>query len=109
MTRKLSKSAKKRFNDMMEHPKFLYTVITAAWQRLPEDVEDPPVVGGFVLSWAAKGIGFGQITFSQVAKRGKRKKPQRPEVALECHSEAMGAEFVQQALAHWISTMDIKD
>lgn len=43
---------------------------------------------GFILEWGAKGMGFGELTFVQKLD-GK----------IECETECMGREFVEQAIA----------
>jgi hypothetical protein len=53
--------------------------------------------GGFVLQWAANGIGFGELSF--IKKDGKT----------ECHTECMSRKFIDAALKYFLDNIDMLD
>jgi len=65
---------------------FVEIRIGATWVRWRKGKQGND--GGFVLCWGAKGVGFGEVTFS----KDKDNK-------LHVQSECMGREFVKKALA----------
>ena len=71
----------------MADPKFTDVKVDRSWARWRGKKKDGNN-GGFVVTWGAKGVGFGEITFI-VDKKDK----------LHCHSECMGRNFVRKALA----------
>jgi hypothetical protein len=48
---------------------------------------------GFTLCWAAKDLGFGQLTFHKAGKE------------TTCETETMSKEFVRQAVEFWLATL----
>lgn len=81
-------------NKMKEY-KFLYVELGNTWEAWKKD--DRGNDGGFVLNWAADGIGFGQLSF---IKEGEK---------TVCHTECMSDEFVKAALNHFLNTIEMKD
>lgn len=81
----------------MNEPEFVYVKmgeIWGPWKRKGGLGND----GGFILRWGAKGVGFGELTFS--FKAGK----------MVCSTECMGQKFVQAALRHFFTTsVEYKD
>ena len=78
---------------------FTYIAVSHAWGK-KEYAKRPEWNnwGGFVVSWGAKGVGFGELTF--VLKGGKFNEETREleGATLECDSEAMGRQFIKEAL-----------
>ena len=72
--------------------KFKYVNLTDTWGESTADSDC-----GFELSWAAEGIGFGQLTF--VKKDGVAK----------CHTECMSKEFIRAALNHFLDSIELVD
>lgn len=52
---------------------------------------------GFVLQWAAKGIGFGEYTFIQ-----------KGDGTMECDTECSSGKFSQALLAEWLKRVKFK-
>lgn len=73
--------------DRFENPEFVNIEIGETWTRWRKKGFQGSN-GGFNIRWGAKGIGFGEITFS---KNRKNK--------LCVQSECMGKEFVKKVLA----------
>lgn len=81
-----SKSAAEH-KEKMENPQFVKVVVDKVWPKWGRKGRRGNN-GGFYVHWAAKGVGFGEITF-YMGFDGK----------LHCRSECMGRKFVKQALA----------
>lgn len=62
-------------------------------ERLQGTVKDT----GFTLNWAAKDIGFGQLTF---VKHGKK---------TICETETMSRDFISQAVGFWLKSLEYQD
>ena len=62
-----------------------------------ERLQGTAKTAGFTLHWAAKGVGFGQLTFY---KDGKK---------TTCETECMSKEFVRQAVEFWLASLKYKD
>lgn len=92
---------KRKLPRSLTHPKFVYVNLNNVWTT-KETKHGSMLKGGLILSWGAKGIGYGQITFRQKAVRGSLKN-----IVVECESECMGREFVAQALEHLAKTVKI--
>jgi len=84
----------------LENPEFFYVNINHVWTDTRDKKEESMLSGGFVLDWAAKHIGFGQIRFRQKGTDLKK-------LELECESEHMGKDFVEKALAHFLKNTKI--
>ena len=74
----------------MKQYEFTDVEITSSWGKWEKND------GGFIISWGCKNVGFGELTF--FSKDGKT----------HCDSEAMGKEFIKQALAHLTDTIILK-
>lgn len=55
--------------------------------------------GGFILSWAAKDIGFGELTF--VIPQGEER--------VVCKTEGRDKTFIAAAMQHFLTTVEYKD
>lgn len=67
--------------------------VDGVWAGLPDvlvdsygNVRDQPAYLGMTISWAANGIGFGELTFRFSGER------------VSCDSETMSSEFVEAVL-----------
>ena len=72
---------------------FLYVKLGNTWEAWEKDGRGNE--GGFVLNWAAEGIGFGQLTFF---KRGEE---------TECYTECMSDEFVKAVIDYFFKEMKL--
>lgn len=52
---------------------------------------------GFVIQWACKGIGFGELTFIKAGDK------------VECETECMSAGFVKSVLDEFYRNLILKD
>jgi hypothetical protein len=71
---------------------FIGVTIDGAWER-----EDSV---GFVIRWACKGVGFGELTFYRRPKEG----PQ-----LHCQNECMGPKFCTAVLKAFLASCKLAD
>lgn len=76
----------------MKKYKFIYVQLKSTWKSNP-GVND----GGFILKWAAKNVGFGELAFYKKDNK------------TICDNECMDRNFINQAIQYWLNSIEYKD
>lgn len=74
--------------------KFKYVKLTSTFNTFSDRFG---IRAGFCLSWAAEGVGFGELTFRKVGKK------------TVCETECRSKEFVKQAFDFWFKTIRLEN